>query len=300
MINDFKSEQIIIAGPCTFGNYDELYKIATILKEKGITYFRAGTFKMRTNPESFQGLREEGMEMLLRLKKELGLKIVTELTTIEQIEKYGNQIDIIQIGTRNMFNYELLKAAGKTKKPVLLKRGMCASYREWLLATKYITNEGNPNVILCERGIRNNISTETRNVLDIQAIPYMKKNGGSIVNIGSLYAVGAPDPRTYFDTPFSSTPNYGAGKAATVELTKYCAAYLAKYGIRVNSISPGSFPHKNVQENKLFKDRLEAKTMLGRIGYPEDLVGAMIFLLSKASNYVTGVNIMIDGGQTAW
>ncbi len=133
-----------------------------------------------------------------------------------------------------------------------------------------------------------------------ETLPYMKENGGSVVNIGSLYAVGAPDPRTYFDTPFSSTPNYGAGKAATVELTKYCAAYLAKYNVRVNSVSPGSFPHENVQENKLFKDRLEAKTMLGRIGYPEDLVGVMVFLLSGASNYVTGVNIMVDGGQTAW
>lgn len=134
-----------------------------------------------------------------------------------------------------------------------------------------------------------------------ETIPYMKKSeSGSIINIGSLYAVGAPDPRTYFDTPFSSTPNYGAGKAATVELTKFCAAYLAKYGIRVNSVSPGSFPHDNVQENILFKDRLEAKTMLGRIGYPDDLVGAMVFLASKASKYVTGVNLMVDGGQTAW
>ena len=134
-----------------------------------------------------------------------------------------------------------------------------------------------------------------------EAIPYMKKsNAGSIINIGSLYAVGAPDPRTYFDTPFSSTPNYGAGKAATVELTKFCASYLAKYGIRANSVSPGSYPHENVQENALFKKRLEEKTMLGRIGYPDDLVGVMIFLASDASKYVTGVNIMVDGGQTAW
>ncbi len=133
-----------------------------------------------------------------------------------------------------------------------------------------------------------------------ETIPYMKQMGGSIVNIGSLYAVGAPDPRTYEDTPFSSTPNYGAGKAATVELTKYCAAYLAKYNIRVNSVSPGSFPHQDVQENKLFKKRLEEKTMLERIGYPEDLVGVMVFLLSSTSNYITGENIMVDGGQTAW
>lgn len=134
-----------------------------------------------------------------------------------------------------------------------------------------------------------------------EAIPYMKNSdAGSIINIGSLYAVGAPDPRTYFDTPFSSTPSYGAGKAATVELTKFCAAYLAKYGIRANSVSPGSYPHANVRENREFLKRLEEKTMLGRIGYPDDLVGVMIFLASKASKYVTGVNIMVDGGQTAW
>ena len=134
-----------------------------------------------------------------------------------------------------------------------------------------------------------------------EAVPYLKKSRhASIINFGSLYAVGAPDPRTYFDTPFSSTPNYGAGKAATVELTKYCAAYLAKYGIRSNSISPGSYPHPDVQQNALFKQRLADKTMMGRIGYPEDLVGTIVFLASDASAYITGFNIMVDGGQTAW
>lgn len=149
-----------------------------------------------------------------------------------------------------------------------------------------------------QKGIDGTIGFTFRTIRE--AIPYMKNINGTIVNIGSLYAVGAPDPRTYFDTPFNSTPNYGAGKAATVELTKYCASYLAKYGIRVNSVSPGSFPHENVQQNKLFKERLAYKTMMGRIGYPEDLVGAMIYLSSDASKYVTGINIMVDGGQTAW
>ena len=134
-----------------------------------------------------------------------------------------------------------------------------------------------------------------------EAIPYMKNSkAGSIITVGSLYAVGAPDPRTYFDTPFSSTPNYGAGKAATLELTKFCASYLAKYGIRANCVSPGSCPHPAVQENALFKKRLADKTMLGRIGYPEDMVGVTVFLASDASKFVTGVNIMVDGGQTAW
>lgn len=151
-----------------------------------------------------------------------------------------------------------------------------------------------------QKGIDGTIGYTFRTIRE--SIPYMKKSiyGGSIINIGSLYAVGAPDPRTYLDTPFNSTPNYGAGKAATVELTKYCASYLAKYGIRANSVSPGSFPHENVQENSIFKERLAYKTMIGRIGYPEDLVGAMIYLASDASKYVTGINIMVDGGQTAW
>ena len=150
-----------------------------------------------------------------------------------------------------------------------------------------------------QKGIDGTVGYTFRTIRE--TIPYMKKSpSGSIINIGSLYAVGAPDPRTYFDTPFSSTPNYGAGKAATVELTRFCAAYLDKYNIRVNSVSPGSFPHPNVQKNELFKKRLSEKTMLGRIGYPEDLVGIMIFLSSQASTYITGVNIMVDGGQTAW
>lgn len=134
-----------------------------------------------------------------------------------------------------------------------------------------------------------------------EALPFMKKSGGgSIVNISSMYGLISPDPRTYFDTEFSSTPNYGAGKAATIELTRFSAAYLAKYNIRVNAISPGSFPHPKVQENQLFKKRLEDKTMLGRVGEPKDLVGVSVFLLSEASSYMTGANIIVDGGQTAW
>jgi 3-deoxy-7-phosphoheptulonate synthase len=183
-------DKLIIAGPCTFASYEELYEIAKELKEQGITFLRAGTFKMRTSPYSFQGLREEGMEILLKIKKELGIHIVTEFTTIEQIEKYGNLVDMIQIGTRNMYNYELLKAAGKTTTPVLLKRAMSASYQEWLLAAEYILKEGNENVILCERGIRNFISEETRNILDIQAIPYIKNNTHLRIIIDPSHASG--------------------------------------------------------------------------------------------------------------
>ena len=181
--------KLIIAGPCSFGSYEELYKIASSLKELGVEYLRAGTFKMRTSPYSFQGLREEGMEMLLKIKEELGLKRVTELTTIEQVKKDGNKIDIIQIGTRNMYNYELLKEVGKLKTPVILKRGISATYNEWINAAEYIKNEGNNNIILCERGIRG-ISNETRNILDLQAIPYIKKNTDYKIIIDPSHASG--------------------------------------------------------------------------------------------------------------
>ncbi|MBR4262881.1 MAG: 3-deoxy-7-phosphoheptulonate synthase [Bacilli bacterium] len=182
--------KIIIAGPCTFASYDEIKKIASLLKERGIEYFRAGTFKMRTDPNSFQGLRDEGMEMLLKLKEELDIKIVTELTTIEQVKKYGDKIDIIQIGTRNMYNYELLKEVGKTKTPVILKRNFAASYNEWIKAAEYIKREGNTNIILCERGVRNTISNETRNILDLQAIPYIKNNTDYKIIIDPSHASG--------------------------------------------------------------------------------------------------------------
>ena len=135
------NDKLIIAGPCTFGSYEELLNIAKELKKRNINFLRAGAFKMRTSPYSYQGLRDEGMKIVLRIKKELGIHIVTELTSIEQVKKYGNLVDIIQIGTRNMFNYELLKEVGKLNTPVILKRGISATYEEWLLAAEYILNE---------------------------------------------------------------------------------------------------------------------------------------------------------------
>lgn len=190
------NNKVIIAGPCTFGSYNELYGIAKELKELGIKFLRGGAYKARTNPYSFQGLQEEGIEILLKIKEELNLKIVTELLTIEQVRKYGNKVDIIQIGSRSMYNYELLKEVGKLNTPVILKRCFCASYREWLLAAEYILKEGNKSVILCERGIRNNISNETRNVLDIQAIPYIK---------------------THTNLPIIVDPSHASGKSYMVE-----------------------------------------------------------------------------------
>lgn len=183
-------EKLIIAGPCTFASYDELYDIALELKRLGIKYIRGGAYKSRTNPYSFQGLQDEGIEILIKIKNELNLKIVTELMTIEQIKKYGNQIDIIQVGSRNMYNYELLKELGKISTPVLLKRGLSATYEEFLLASEYILKGENHNVILCERGIRSINSNETRNVLDIQAIPYINKHSNLPIIIDPSHASG--------------------------------------------------------------------------------------------------------------
>ncbi len=194
--NNFKNEvinenkKIIIAGPCTFGTYEEVYSIAKELKRLGIKYFRAGAYKSRTSPYSFQGMQEEGIEMLIRLKKELDIKIVTELMTVEQVKKYGNFIDIIQVGTRNMYNYDLLKELGKTKKMIILKRGFMATYKEWLLSAEYILKEGNYNVVLCERGIRGFDSSETRNILDIQAIPFIKHHSKLPIIIDPSHASG--------------------------------------------------------------------------------------------------------------
>lgn len=177
----------IIAGPCTVESEEQIIRIAKKLKEIGVDYLRGGAFKPRTNPNSFQGLGDIGIEYLLKAKKETGLPIVTELMTIEQVRKYANQIDIIQIGSRNMYNYELLKELGKYSKPVLLKRNFSATYEEWILAAKYIN--GGKNVILCERGIRS-FDNSTRNVLDIQAIPYIKNNTDFTIFIDPSHASG--------------------------------------------------------------------------------------------------------------
>ena len=226
---------------------------------------------------------------------DFGAEVIVVDWRIQEIEGLSESVKYYQcdLGDTESIRDVMRNAAGENKTIDVLIT-MAAN-----LGAGVLNDVENMDDAYWSKGIDGTVGYTFRTIRE--TIPYMKNsNSGSIINIGSLYAVGAPDPRTYFDTPFSSTPNYGAGKAATVELTKFCAAYLAKYKIRVNSVSPGSYPHPNVQENELFKKRLEEKTMLGRIGYPDDLVGVMVFLASAASNYITGVNIMVDGGQTAW
>lgn len=185
----FEDKKVVIAGPCSFGSYEELDKIAKELKEIGIDILRAGTFKGRTSPDAFQGLGEEGVEILLSIRDKYNVPVVTELTSIEQVRRYGDKLDIIQIGARNMYNYELLKEVGKLNTPVLLKRGLSATYKEWLCSAEYIKREGNNNIILCERGIRG-FDPTTRNVLDIAAVPYIKHNTSYPVIVDPSHATG--------------------------------------------------------------------------------------------------------------
>lgn len=185
----FKEKKVLIAGPCSFSSHKELDKIVSKLKELNIDILRAGTFKGRTSPDAFQGLGDKGVEILLQIRDKYNIPVVTELTSIEQVRKYGENLDIIQIGARNMFNYELLKEVGKLKTPVLLKRGMSATYNEWLSAVEYIKKEGNNNIILCERGIRG-FDPTTRNVLDIAAVPYIKKNTKYPIIVDPSHASG--------------------------------------------------------------------------------------------------------------
>ncbi len=163
----------MIAGPCTIENYEDLLSIAVHLKESGIKYLRGGAYKLRTSPYSFRGLGQEGLRYLKQVATETGLISVSEIVACEDVETMSEYVDILQVGTRNMHNYRLLWKLGKVKNPVILKRGMSSTIEEWLLAAEHILEAGNPNVILCERGIRT-FENYTRYTLDISAIPAVK------------------------------------------------------------------------------------------------------------------------------
>lgn len=165
---------IVMAGPCTVENKERLVNIAKSVKKSGATVLRGGAFKPRTSPYSFQGHGAKGMKMLYDAKKESGLPIVTELLDVRDLPLFIKYADIIQIGARNMQNFELLKEVGKTKKPVLLKRGLANTVKDFLLSAEYIVSEGNTNIVLCERGIRT-FEDATRFTLDISAVPVIKK-----------------------------------------------------------------------------------------------------------------------------
>ena len=178
----------IIAGPCSVENREQIISIANNIKKSGAGFLRGGAFKPRTSPYSFQGLGHEGLNFLLDAKKETGLPIVTELMAIEHLELF-DQVDVIQIGARNMQNFSLLKELGRCQKPILLKRGVASTVTELLMAAEYIMAGGNQKIILCERGIRT-FSDFTRNTLDISAIPFLKKKTHLPVIVDPSHATG--------------------------------------------------------------------------------------------------------------
>ncbi len=178
-----------IAGPCTIEDYQQLKDTADFIKSKGLKFLRGGAFKLRTSPYSFPGLGIKGIEYMKRVCEETGLISVSEIICVEHIDLMSQNIDILQVGTRNMHNYRLLSRLGKIKNPIILKRGMASTIEEWLLAAEHIINSGNPNVILCERGIRT-FENYTRNTLDLSAIPAVKKLSNLPIIIDPSHSTG--------------------------------------------------------------------------------------------------------------
>ena len=179
----------MIAGPCSVETEEQIIGIAEDVKKIGANFLRGGAFKPRTSPYAFQGLKYHGLELLKKAKEKTGLPIVTELMSPYDIEVFERDVDVIQVGARNMQNFELLKELGKTRKPILLKRGLCATIEEWLMSAEYIMAGGNENVILCERGIRT-YENYTRNTLDLSAIPVVKRLSHLPIIVDPSHAAG--------------------------------------------------------------------------------------------------------------
>jgi 3-deoxy-7-phosphoheptulonate synthase len=189
---EFGRDLVIIAGPCALESESQMEEIARSLLERKISFLRSDTFKPRTSPYSFQGLAEEGFPLIKKLKEKYPLFLVGEITRIDDLPFYEEYIDIIQIGARNMQNFELLKALSKTKKPLLLKRGFGNTIEEWLLAAEYLLQNGNDQVILCERGIKT-FEPWTRNTLDLSSVPLVKGLTTLPVIVDPSHAVGRRD-----------------------------------------------------------------------------------------------------------
>lgn len=180
---------IIIAGPCAVESRDQILEIARQAKACGAHFIRGGIFKPRTSPYDFQGLGLQGLEFLKEAKAITGMPIVTELMDTAFLDIFVETVDVIQIGSRNMYNYSLLKAVGETKKPILLKRGFSATIKEWVYAAEHIAKGGNDQIILCERGVRG-FDPYTRNILDLSAVPIMKKETGLPVIVDPSHGTG--------------------------------------------------------------------------------------------------------------
>lgn len=204
---------VLMVGPCSVEkDYDGLLKVAKAAKEMGCQFLRGGAFKPRTSPYDFQGLEEKGLEYLAQARKETGLLVVTEIMDTMDIPLVSKYADILQVGARNMQNFKMLKALGKIDKPVMIKRGAAATIREFLLAAEYVVYNGNPNVILCERGIKGIDNDYTRNTLDIAAVPIIRK---------------------YSHLPVIVDPSHGTGKRYLIEPMGKAALIAGAHGLMI-------------------------------------------------------------------
>lgn len=206
-------ELVLIAGPCTVESRTQMLETAFAMKEAGATMLRGGAYKPRTSPYAFQGLCEAGLEILAEARAATGLPVVTEVLESSQLERVAAVADVLQIGSRNMHNSVLLRAAGATQKPVLIKRGMSATLSEFLLAAEYVLSTGNEKVILCERGIRT-FETATRFTLDLQAIPWIKQRSW---------------------VPIIVDPSHAAGDSALVPAMSYAAIACGADGVMIEA-----------------------------------------------------------------
>ncbi len=235
----------VMTGPCSVESEDQIEGIAKAVKENGATFLRGGAYKPRSSPYAFQGLGLEGLEYLKHARERTGLPIVSEIMSVDMVDRFAEDVDIIQVGARNMQNFVLLKELGKIRKPILLKRGLAATIEEWLMSAEYILSEGNEQVILCERGIRT-FETFTRNTLDISAIPAIKK-------LSHL--------------PVIVDPSHATGKAWMVETMSKAAVVAGADGVIIEvhndpsralcdgqqSITPEQFQHLMIKLRKLIE-----------------------------------------------
>ena len=237
---------VMIAGPCAVESEEQLMETARAVKEAGAHLLRGGAFKPRTSPYSFRGLEEEGLRLLAQARQETGLPVATEVMSVRDVDVVAKYADVLQIGTRNAQNFVLLEEVGKIGKPVLLKRGLASQIEDWLLAAEYILNQGNPNVILCERGIRT-FETATRNTVDINAIPLVKQ-------VSHL--------------PIIADPSHGTGKWSLVAPVARAAIAAGADGIIVE-VHPN--PARALSDGaqslnfERFRELMEQVDVLGRV-----------------------------------
>ncbi len=257
---------VVIAGPCSVESEEQLIKTARKVKEAGGNMLRGGAFKPRTSPYDFQGLGLKGLKILEKAKKETGLPVVTEVIDPRDVSWVCEYADVLQIGTRNMQNYTLLKEVGKVDKPVLLKRGMYSTLKEWLNCAEYILAEGNPNVILCERGIRT-FETYTRNTLDLSIVPSVKE-------VSHL--------------PIIVDPSHGTGRLSIIEPMSLAAMAAGADGVMIEV-------HHNPSEALCDKDQAMSPDMFAGMMRKLEVLGSCM----KEINNETGHQDRIAGKKSS-